>query len=110
AVKVLPTAKAKDPSALERFKREARAAGKLDHPNLVQAFDIDEEGAGTDALHYLVMEYVDGASIQELVKRSGGPLDPLRACHYVYHAAIGLQYAYEVAELVHRDIKPGNIM
>ena len=60
-------------------------------------------------LHFLVMEYVDGASLQEIVKRSG-PLDPTRACHYICQAALGLQHAHEVAELVHRDIKPGNIL
>jgi serine/threonine protein kinase len=109
AVKILPTAKAKDPSSLGRFQREAKAAGSLDHPNLVRAFDIDTQESGSDLLHYLVMEYVDGASLQEIVKRSG-PLDPLRACHYIYHTAQGLQYAYEIAELVHRDVKPGNIM
>ncbi len=105
AVKVLPTAKADDASSLERFHREARAIAALDHPNLVRAFDIDEDGD----LNFLVMEYVDGASLQEMVKK-GGPLDPTRACHYVYHTAVGLQYAYEVAGLVHRDVKPGNIM
>jgi tRNA A-37 threonylcarbamoyl transferase component Bud32 len=105
AVKVLPTAKAKEQSSLERFQREARAIAALDHPNLVRAFDIDED----KDLHFLVMEYVDGASLQEIVKRTG-PLDPTRACHYIYYAALGLQYAYEVAELVHRDVKPGNIM
>jgi serine/threonine protein kinase len=105
AVKVLPTAKAQEPSSLDRFHREARAVAALDHPNLVRAFDIDQDGD----LNFLVMEYVDGASLQEMVKKSG-PLDPTRACHYVYHAAEGLQYAYEVAELVHRDVKPGNIM
>ena len=76
AVKVLPTAKAKDESSKGRFKREARAAGKLHHPNLVRAFDINEESSGPETLHYLVMEYVDGASLQEIVKRSG-PLDPI---------------------------------
>jgi serine/threonine protein kinase len=109
AVKVLPTAKAKDSSSLDRFKREARAAGLLNHPNLVRAFDIDEEPNGQDTIHYLVMEYVDGANMQEIVKRSGA-FEPIRASHYIYQAALGLQYAYEVAELVHRDVKPGNIM
>src|SRR5689334_7099137 len=62
AVKVLPTAKAADPSSLERFYREARAVAALDHPNIVHAYDIDQD----DTLHFLVMEYVDGASMQEL--------------------------------------------
>ena len=73
AVKVLPTAKAADPSSLERFYREARAVAALDHPNIVRAYDIDQD----DNLHFLVMEYVDGASLQEMVKqdRPDGP-DP----------------------------------
>ena len=105
AVKVLPTAKADDPSALERFYREARVVGALDHPNIVRAHDIDQD----DNLHFLVMEYVDGPNLQEIVKRTG-PLNPLRACHYVYQSALGLQHAFDAAGIVHRDIKPGNIL
>jgi serine/threonine protein kinase len=104
AVKVLPTAKASDPSALERFYREARAAAALDHPNIVHAYDIDQD----ENLHFLVMEYVDGASLQELVKRSG-PLSPVRAAHYIGEASLGLHHAH-LSGLVHRDIKPGNIL
>ncbi len=105
AVKVLPTAKAKDDSARERFYREARAVAALDHPNIVHAYDIDQD----DELHFLVMEFVDGANLQEIVKR-GGPLDVTRACHYVRQAAMGLEHAHQAARLVHRDIKPGNIL
>lgn len=109
AIKVLPQAKANDRSSLERFQREGRAIAALDHPNLVRAFDIGQDEQDSGDLHYLVMEYIDGASLQEIVKRTG-PLDPGRACHYVREAAEGLQYAYEVAGLIHRDIKPANIM
>src|SRR5262249_4049617 len=104
AVKVLPTAKASDPSALERFYREARAVAALDHANIVHAYDIDQD----ENLHFLVMEYVDGASLQEIIKKTG-PLDPLRAAHYIYQAAVGLEHAH-AAGLVHRDIKPGNVL
>jgi eukaryotic-like serine/threonine-protein kinase len=104
AVKVLPTAKAQDSSSLERFYREARAVAALDHPNIVRAYDIDQD----DNLHFLVMEYVDGASLQEMVKK-GGPMGYLRCCHYVYWSAIGLQHAH-VGGLIHRDIKPANIL
>src|SRR5438128_484677 len=105
AVKVLPVARSSDPSALERFYREARAVAALDHPNIVRAYDIDHE----ENLHFLVMEYVDGSSLQDIVKKSG-PLDPARSAHYINQAALGLQHAHEVAGLVHRDIKPANLI
>jgi serine/threonine protein kinase len=104
AVKVLPTAKAADPSSLERFYREAKASGAVKHPNIVHAYDIDQD----ENLHFLVMEYVDGASLQEIVKKSG-PLSVERACHYMSQAAAALDHASR-AGLVHRDIKPGNIL
>jgi serine/threonine protein kinase len=104
AIKVLPISKADNPSALGRFYREARAAGGLDHPNLVKAHDIDEE----NGLHYLVMEYVDGSSLQEIIARVG-PMSPERAAHYISQAALGLQAAH-VGGLIHRDIKPANIL
>jgi eukaryotic-like serine/threonine-protein kinase len=105
AVKVLPTAKADDPSSLERFYREARAVAALDHPNIVRAYDIDQD----DKLHFLVMEYVDGSSLQDIIKKAG-PMDVTRAAHYMRQSAQGLQHAHESAGLVHRDIKPGNIL
>ncbi len=104
AVKVLPVAKAQDEASLQRFYREARAVAAVDHPNLVRAYDIDED----DGLHFLVMEYVDGINLHDLVKRHG-KLDLLRACHYMYGSAIGLHHAHEMG-LVHRDIKPANIL
>src|SRR5262245_2578657 len=104
AVKVLPTAKAQDESALQRFFREARAVAALDHPNIVHAYDIDQD----ESLHFLVMEYVDGASLQEIVKKSG-PMDIPRSCDYIRQAALGLEHAH-AAGLIHRDIKPGNIL
>src|SRR5262249_10338967 len=67
AVKVLPSAQSNDPAAIERFYREARAVAALDHPNIVRAYDIDQE----DNLHFLVMEYVDGSSLQEMIQRVG---------------------------------------
>src|SRR5262245_38376927 len=105
AVKVLPTAKAEDDAALQRFYREARAVAALDHPNIVRAYDIDQD----EKLHFLVMEYVDGSSLQDIVKKSGA-MDVVRACHYMKQAADGLQHAHDAAGLVHRDIKPGNIL
>src|SRR5208282_5207954 len=92
AVKVLPTSKADDPASRDRFYREARAVAALDHPNIVRAYDIDQD----EKLHFLVMEHVDGASLQEIIKRSG-PMEVLRACHYMRQAALGLQHAHESA-------------
>ncbi len=104
AVKVLPTAKAKDRALLERFHREARAAAALDHPNIVHAYDIDQD----EELHFLVMEWVDGASLEEIVKKTG-PMDVTRACHYIRQTALGLGHAHAKG-IVHRDVKPGNIL
>jgi serine/threonine protein kinase len=104
ALKVLPQAQAQDPGAVERFYREARAVATLDHPNIVRAHDIDRDGK----LHFLVMEYVDGSSLQDIVRKKG-PLPLDRAAHYIRQAAVGLDAA-EHAGLVHRDIKPGNIL
>src|SRR4051812_30270818 len=104
AVKVLPTAKAADEASLGRFYRQAPAVAAVDHPNIVRAYDIDQD----DNLHFLVMEYVDGTNLQDLVKKFG-PVDVVRACHYVYAAAVGLQHAHEIG-LVHRDVKPGNVL
>jgi serine/threonine protein kinase len=105
AVKVLPTSRSKDPSALERFYREARAVAALDHPNIVRAYDIDQDGD----VHFLVMEYIEGASLQEVVK-SHEPLPVATAANYIYQAALGLQHAFQRAGLIHRDIKPDNIL
>jgi serine/threonine protein kinase len=104
AIKILPPDRAADPVCLQRFYREAQAAAALNHANIVRVHDIDTDGR----LHFLVMEYVDGTSLQDIVKK-GGPLPILRACHYVRQAALGLQHAYE-AGLVHRDIKPANLL
>jgi serine/threonine protein kinase len=104
AIKVLPIEKLADPSNLERFYREARAVAALDHPNIVRAYDIDK----ADNLHFLVMEYVDGTSLQEIIARYG-PLDATRAAHYIAQAAVGMHHGH-LLSLVHRDIKPGNLL
>jgi serine/threonine protein kinase len=104
AVKVLPPAKAEHPSALGRFYREARAAGALEHPNIVRTYDIDQDGN----LHFIVMEYVDGSNLLDVVKKFG-PLDIGRATDYARQVAVGLDYAFGNG-IIHRDIKPGNVL
>ncbi|MBY0523593.1 MAG: serine/threonine protein kinase [Gemmataceae bacterium] len=104
AVKVLAAMQAKDPKALKRFFREAKAAAPLDHPNLVRVRDADWDGE----TNFIVMDFVDGSSIQDIVQQFG-PMDIYRAAFYMRQAAQGLQYAHE-AGLVHRDIKPGNLL
>lgn len=104
ALKVLPAQQADDPSSLERFRREARAVARLDHPNIVRAHDIDRD----DKLNFLVLEFVDGCNLHDFIRRNG-TISPGRAAHYIYQAALGLQHAHE-AGLVHRDIKPGNLL
>jgi serine/threonine protein kinase len=105
AIKVLPINAARDVSALKRFYREARAAAcVLDHPNFIRVFDIDQEPRG----YFLVMEFVYGSLLRDIVLKFG-PLDIHRAAHYISQTAGGLQYAHECG-LVHRDIKPGNLI
>src|SRR5262249_43550346 len=97
----------KDPAAVERFYLEARAVAALDHPNIVRAHDIDVEDTGRK-LHFIVLEYVDGTNLHDLVRKHG-TLSPLRAAKYIQQAAQGLAHAHQ-AGLVHRDIKPGNLL
>jgi len=104
AIKVLGTHLTEDPEYVQRFSREARAAAALNHPNIVQIYTIGED-AGR---HYFVMEYVKGTSVQQLI-RTEGRLDPARAAGIVLQAASGLAAAHG-AGILHRDIKPGNLM
>lgn len=104
ALKVLPAQKLKDADAVQRFKREMKAVGRLDHQHIVRAMDAGEE----NGMHYLVMEYVPGVDLAELVRRVG-PLLIADACELMRQAALGLQEASDNG-LVHRDIKPSNLM
>src|SRR5262245_58884032 len=85
AVKVLPPAKAEHPAALGRFYREARAAGSLDHHNIVRTHDIDQDGN----LHFIVMDYVDGPNLLDVIKKFG-PLDIGRAVSYKRKTAVAV--------------------
>ena len=104
AIKVLPPDRVQSPEAIARFEREMQAVGKLDHPHIVRAFDAGVH----DGRHYLVMEFVKGRDVSQLVP-SGKTLAMADACEIVRQAAIGLAHAHE-AGLVHRDIKPSNLL
>lgn len=103
AIKVLPLHKT-TPEAIENFRREIRAQAKLDHPNLVRAFDAGEDGK----VHYLVVEFIPGTDLRRLV-RSKGKLSVQQAANIIKQSAEGLSHAHE-RDLIHRDIKPGNIL
>jgi serine/threonine protein kinase len=108
ALKVLPAKRVNDASYLGRFHREAQAVAALDHPNIVRAYDVDmTQDAGID-IHFLSMEFVQGKSLLELVQEKG--LIPIvDAVEYIRQSAHGLDHAHK-AGLVHRDIKPGNLL
>ncbi|QDU09451.1 serine/threonine protein kinase [Gimesia aquarii] len=108
AIKVLPSKRVNDASYLARFHREAQAVALLDHPNIVRAYDVDHEMENEAEIHFLVMEYVDGRDLHEIVNKNG-PLDFRDAVNYIRQAANGLAHAHE-ADMVHRDVKPGNLL
>ncbi|HKB38788.1 MAG TPA: serine/threonine-protein kinase, partial [Gemmataceae bacterium] len=104
ALKVIAPERLGDADYVERFRREVRAAALLNHPNIVTVYATDLSGTRP----YLAMEFVDGIDLYRLVQHSG-PLGFLESCSYVRQAAEGLQHAFE-RSLVHRDIKPHNLM
>jgi len=104
AVKVLSSLLTDDPSYVQRFFLEARAAGRLNHPNIVHAIDV----GAVDGMHYLVMEYVEGSSLRDELNR-GGPMPEERVLEIARQVADALEYVRKHA-LVHRDIKPENLM
>ena len=104
AVKVLFTEYARDAAFVERFRREAQAAANLNHPNIVAVYDWGAQ-YGT---YFIVMEYVDGRPLSEIV-RSEGPLHPHRAAEITADVAAALGFAHRNG-VVHRDVKPGNIL
>ena len=105
AIKLLvPVRDADSKLAYERFIREARAAAALDHPNIVRLFDVSR----WNDVPFLVMEHVDGVTLQQVLDRDGA-MPPSHAADAIAQAASGLQHAHERG-FVHRDIKPGNLI
>lgn len=104
ALKVLSPDAVKTPEAVRRFEREVQAAAKLEHPNIVTAYDADRANNTT----FLVMQFVDGDDLSAIVKKSG-PMAVDRAVDCVLQAARGLEFAHQRG-VIHRDIKPHNLL
>ena len=105
AIKVLPPSRAKNAQTLARFQREARLAVKLKNPHVVRSFQVGVSKAG---VHYLVMEYLEGETIEDVLTRRKR-LPPEEAVRLVHQALLGLQHIHEQG-MVHRDLKPANLM
>jgi Tol biopolymer transport system component/predicted Ser/Thr protein kinase len=103
AVKVLPPQFAFDRQFVERFQREARAAASLRHPNIVVIHDVGHQ----QGIYYIVMEYLEGRTLEQLIKQDG-PLPPRQVARIVEQIASALDYAHQRG-FVHRDVKPSNI-
>ena len=103
-VKVLHAEHTKSEVALRRFQREVEAVARLAHPNIVTAFDADEE----NGIYYLVMEYIDGDDLGLIISRDG-PFDIEKALDYAIQAAQGIAFAHSQG-IIHRDIKPSNLL
>jgi serine/threonine-protein kinase len=105
AVKVLFPALATDPGFVERFRREAQSAAGLNHPNIVSVYDWGE----ANGTYFIVMEYVEGESLAELIQ-SEGRLHPDRAAEIAADMASALGFAHRNGGVIHRDVKPGNVL
>lgn len=104
AIKMLPQDALQSPEAVRRFEREVRAAARLEHPNIVTAYDAGEQ----DGRHFLVMQFVEGQDLSHLL-REEGPLSAKQAIQIAVQTARGLEFAHRNG-VVHRDIKPANLL
>jgi len=108
AVKVLRADLARDPSFYLRFRREAQNAAALNHPAIVAVYDTGEAETATGPLPYIVMEYVDGVTLRDIV-HTDGPMPPRRAIEIIADACQALNFSHQHG-IIHRDVKPANIM
>jgi tetratricopeptide (TPR) repeat protein len=104
AFKALPQALTENPQAITNFMREAQAAAKLNHPNIVTVYDTGEQ----QGRYYIAMEYVEGTTLKEILRRRGA-ISPSGILHVLMQISEALAYAHE-KKVVHRDIKPANAM
>jgi serine/threonine-protein kinase len=104
AIKIVAPEIASNARVVARFQREMKMVGRLDHPNVVRAYDADQVGPSL----YIVMEYVLGQSLSHL-QRAHGPLPPMDVVRYAIEAARGLGHAHQQG-IVHRDVKPSNLL
>ncbi|HYT87480.1 MAG TPA: serine/threonine-protein kinase, partial [Gemmataceae bacterium] len=104
ALKVIRQDRLTHAESVRRFRREAQAAARVSHPNVVRIYDSDYNGD----THYLIIEYVDGVTLQRVLEEEG-PQPVARACEFIRQAALGLEHIHEQG-LVHRDVKPANLM
>ena len=104
ALKVLPASKAKNTRVLDRFQREGQLITRLNHPNVVRAFQLGRVGN----IHFIIMEYLDGETIDDVLARRGR-LPPGEAARVVHQTLLGLAHLHD-ERMVHRDLKPANIM
>ena len=108
AIKVLRQDLARDPTFYLRFRREAQNAAALNHPAVVAVYDTGEAETETGPLPYIVMEYVDGETLRDIV-RSEGPMAPKRAMEVIADVCAALDFSHRNG-IVHRDVKPANVM
>lgn len=108
AIKVLRADLARDPSFYLRFRREAQNAAKLTHPTIVQVFDTGETETEDGPLPFIVMEYVDGETLRDVL-RSHGPVSPRQAMTWLADVAAAMDFSHRKG-IVHRDMKPANVM